>query len=102
MTSCLHAALVPAAELRLSPGDFRRHRFLHQRGATTTRPAADASTCTPAVRCATTIGCANYKRGHSFACNGPVILLTVDGHEAGDEIRFPRRLSGQTVRIRPP
>lgn len=29
-----------------------------------------------------------YKRGHSFASNGPVILFMVDGHEAGDDLRF--------------
>ena len=29
-----------------------------------------------------------YKRGHSFASNGPVIQFTVDGHEAGDDLRF--------------
>jgi hypothetical protein len=41
---------------------------------------------------------ANYKRGHSFASNGPVIYLTVDGKEPGDEIRFPAG-SAQKVRI---
>ena len=30
-----------------------------------------------------------YKRGHSFASNGPVLAFTVDGHEAGDDVRFP-------------
>jgi hypothetical protein len=30
----------------------------------------------------------NYKRGRSFASNGPVILLTVNGKEPGDELRF--------------
>jgi hypothetical protein len=29
-----------------------------------------------------------YKRGRSFASNGPVILFTADGKEAGDELRF--------------
>lgn len=29
-----------------------------------------------------------YKRGHSFASNGPVLSFTVDGHEAGDDLRF--------------
>jgi hypothetical protein len=31
----------------------------------------------------------NYKRGRSFASNGPVIFFTVDGKEPGDEIKFP-------------
>jgi hypothetical protein len=30
----------------------------------------------------------NYKRGRSFASNGPSILFTLDGHEPGDEIRM--------------
>ena len=29
---------------------------------------------------------ANYKRGRSFASNGPVIILTADGKEPGDEL----------------
>jgi hypothetical protein len=29
----------------------------------------------------------NYKRGRSFASNGPSILFTLDGREPGDEIR---------------
>src|SRR5262249_8773924 len=41
----------------------------------------------------------NYKRGRSFASNGPVVTLTVDGKEPGDEIRFPEG-STQKVRIR--
>jgi hypothetical protein len=41
---------------------------------------------------------ANYKRGHSFASNGPVVSLTVDGKEPGDEIRFPAG-SPRKVRI---
>ncbi len=31
----------------------------------------------------------NYKRGRSFASNGPVILFTLDGKEPGEELRFP-------------
>ncbi len=31
----------------------------------------------------------NYKRGRSFASNGPVIFLTVDGKEPGDDLHFP-------------
>jgi hypothetical protein len=31
----------------------------------------------------------NYKRGVSFASNGPSILFTLDGHEPGDELRLP-------------
>jgi len=30
----------------------------------------------------------NYKRGRSFASNGPSILFTLDGREPGDEIRL--------------
>jgi len=30
-----------------------------------------------------------YKEGRSFASNGPVIFLTVDGKEPGDDVRFP-------------
>jgi hypothetical protein len=40
-----------------------------------------------------------YKRGHSFASNGPVILFTVDGREAGDDIRFAAG-SRQTVHVK--
>jgi hypothetical protein len=39
----------------------------------------------------------NYKRGRSFASNGPVITLDVDGKEPGDEIRFP---AGQPQKVR--
>lgn len=42
---------------------------------------------------------AAYKRGHSFASNGPVITLNVSGKEPGDEIRFPAH-SSQKVRVR--
>lgn len=42
---------------------------------------------------------AAYKRGRSFASNGPIVTLTVDGKEPGDEIRFPAR-STQKVRVR--
>jgi TolB protein len=31
----------------------------------------------------------NYKRGRSFASNGPVIFFTLDGKEPGGELRFP-------------
>jgi hypothetical protein len=41
----------------------------------------------------------SYKHGRSFASNGPVITLTVDGKEPGDEITFPAG-SSQKVRIR--
>jgi len=40
-----------------------------------------------------------YQRGHSFASNGPVILFTVDGHEAGDDLRFAPG-SHQTLRVK--
>jgi hypothetical protein len=40
-----------------------------------------------------------YKRGRSFASNGPIVTLTVDGKEPGDEIRFPAG-SNQKVRVR--
>jgi hypothetical protein len=43
---------------------------------------------------------ANYRRGRSFASNGPVILLTVDGKEPGDDIRFPKGAATQKVRVR--
>ncbi len=39
----------------------------------------------------------NYKRGRSFATNGPVIYLTVDGKQPGDEIVFP---AGPPRRVR--
>lgn len=39
-----------------------------------------------------------YKRGRSFASNGPVILFTADGKEAGDELRFDD--SSATVRVK--
>src|SRR5262249_24291203 len=42
---------------------------------------------------------ADYKRGRTFASNGPVIELTVDGKEPGDDIRFPAG-SKQQVRVR--
>jgi hypothetical protein len=42
---------------------------------------------------------AAYKRGRSFASNGPTVILTVDGKEPGDEIRVPAR-SSQKVRVR--
>jgi TolB protein len=31
----------------------------------------------------------NYKRGRSFASNGPVIFFTLNGKEPGDELHFP-------------
>jgi hypothetical protein len=40
---------------------------------------------------------ANYKRGRSFASNGPVIFFTVNGHEAGDELAFD---SGARQKVR--
>jgi hypothetical protein len=40
---------------------------------------------------------AAYKRGRSFASNGPTIVLSVDGKEPGDEIRFS---AGWTKRVR--
>jgi hypothetical protein len=40
-----------------------------------------------------------YKRGRSFASNGPVILFTADGHEAGDDLRFAPG-SKQTVHVK--
>ena len=47
-----------------------------------------------------------YKRGRSFASNGPVILFTVNGKEPGDELRFPGALAkvhvSATVRTRAP
>jgi hypothetical protein len=39
-----------------------------------------------------------YKQGRSFASNGPMIFLTVDGKEPGDELRFPP--GPRTVRVR--
>jgi hypothetical protein len=39
----------------------------------------------------------NYKRGRSFASNGPVILFTVNGREPGDELEFP---PGSTQKVR--
>jgi hypothetical protein len=49
----------------------------------------------------------NYKRGRSFASNGPVIFLTVDGKEPGDDLHFPDGLAHKvrvktTVRTRVP
>jgi len=41
---------------------------------------------------------AAYKRGRSFASNGPIVILTVDGKEPGDEIHFPAGAK-QKVRI---
>jgi TolB protein len=42
---------------------------------------------------------AAYKRGRSFASNGPVLALTVDGKEPGEEIRLPAN-AAQKVRVR--
>ncbi len=42
---------------------------------------------------------ANYKRGRSFASNGPLIFLTVDGKEPGDDVRLPKSTS-RKVRVR--
>jgi TolB protein len=41
----------------------------------------------------------NYKRGRSFASNGPVIFLTVDGKEPGDNLHFPDG-SAHKVRVK--
>ena len=38
-----------------------------------------------------------YKQGRSFASNGPVILLTVNGKEPGEELQFPE---GSRPRVR--
>ena len=42
---------------------------------------------------------ANYKRGRSFASNGPVVLMTVNGKEPGDELTFPAG-SKQNLRVK--
>lgn len=39
----------------------------------------------------------NYKRGRSFASNGPVIFFTVDAKEPGDEVKYP---APRKVRVR--
>lgn len=41
----------------------------------------------------------NYKRGRSFASNGPVIRFTVNGKEPGDEIRFPAGAGQRTLDV---
>jgi hypothetical protein len=41
---------------------------------------------------------ANYKRGRSFASNGPVMTFSVDGKLAGDELRLPAGTSSVRVR----
>lgn len=41
----------------------------------------------------------NYKRGRSFASNGPVILMTVNGKEPGDEMTFPKGTK-QSLRVK--
>jgi hypothetical protein len=38
-----------------------------------------------------------YKQGRSFASNGPVVSLTVDGKEPGEEVQFP---AGARPRVR--
>jgi hypothetical protein len=40
-----------------------------------------------------------YKQGRSFASNGPVIFLTADGKEPGEELRFPAA-SRQKIRVK--
>ena len=40
-----------------------------------------------------------YKLGHSFATNGPVILFTVNGKEAGEDLRFGKG-SKQNVHVK--
>ncbi len=39
-----------------------------------------------------------YKQGRSFASNGPVIFLTADGKEPGEDLRFPAG-SRQKIRV---
>jgi len=39
-----------------------------------------------------------YKRGRSFASNGPVIFFTLEGREPGDELRLPA--GAQTLRVK--
>jgi len=41
----------------------------------------------------------NYKRGRSFATNGPILMLAVNDSEPGDEIRLPAG-KPQTVRVK--
>ena len=38
-----------------------------------------------------------YKQGRSFASNGPVVTLTVDGKEPGEDLQFPE---GSRPRVR--
>ncbi len=40
-----------------------------------------------------------YKQGRSFASNGPMISMTVDGKEPGEELQFPSGAT-RTVRVR--
>lgn len=40
----------------------------------------------------------NYKRGRSFATNGPMLFFTVNGVEAGEEVRLPA--GARRVRVR--
>lgn len=41
----------------------------------------------------------NYKKGRSFASNGPVVFFTVNGREPGDELHFREALS-RKVRVK--
>jgi hypothetical protein len=41
---------------------------------------------------------AGLKAGRTFATNGPLVELTIDGHQAGDEIRLPA--GGGRLRVR--
>ena len=44
------------------------------------------------------IGFWRDSRGRTFATNGPLLELTIDGHQAGDEIRLPS--GGGRLRVR--
>ena len=40
-----------------------------------------------------------YKRGRTFASNGPMLSLKVDGKEPGDELRYPKGSRGLKVEV---
>jgi len=40
-----------------------------------------------------------YKRGRTFASNGPMLSLKVDGKEPGDELRYPQGRRGLRVQV---
>ena len=42
---------------------------------------------------------AGLKAGRTFASNGPILSFSVDGHEAGDEIRLPEGAHTLTARV---